>query len=126
MSVFDELEVKNAIITGASIRVDRGFILTAYLNLDYGGSGQSFGGYVLGGVGGNSKAAEHGSQPNLCGHFIARVLEIVGVSDWGDLVGKTIRVRAMRSGVKAIGHIVSDKWFTPDEEFNDMPKDLIK
>ncbi len=127
MSAFDELEVKNAIITCASIRVDRGFILTAYLHLDYGAAGQSFGGYVLGGIGGEGiKAADHAAQPNICGHFIARVLDIVGVDNWDDLKGKTVRVRGTYGRVESIGHIVKDKWFSPEADFSAFRKEAAQ
>lgn len=110
--MMDCVEVKNAVIDSAKFDTERG--LSFWVYLDYGGSGQGFGGYLL--------YAPHGwrahAQPvNYAGHFIWRVLEIAGVDDVAKLKGKTIRVRADHSKVHAIGHIVKDDWFDPKEEF---------
>jgi hypothetical protein len=47
-------------------------------------------------------------------------LEIADVSEWGKLVGKTIRVRGDHGGVEAVGHIVKDDWFCPREDFKGL------
>lgn len=104
---------RNAVIESADINDgDRG-LLTAWVSLDYGGSGQAFGGYALylpDFV--NSK-----QQANYAGLFIWRVMQIAGVTRWADLKGKTIRVRADGGKVYAIGHILKDDWFYPTAEF---------
>lgn len=107
------IETKNAIITSARFDVERG--LSAYLTLDYGGSGQSFGGYLLYAPKG---WAAHSDGGNYCGHFVYRCLEIAGVEDWSALVGRSIRVRSEHSKVHAIGHIVKDDWFDPSADFS--------
>lgn len=112
----EHLECKNAIITSANITNDDHGLLTAWLHLDYGGMGQGFGGYVLYLPKG---CAHHDQQSTFAGHFIWRVMEIVGVNNWKDLPGKTIRVRASHSKVHAIGHIVKDDWLCPEEEFEE-------
>jgi hypothetical protein len=113
-----ELELKNAIIKSASITSDDHGLLSAWLSLDYGGSGQGFGGYSLY----LPKSFRHHDPagPNYAGHFIWRVMEVAGVTKWDDLVGKTIRVKAKHEGVQAIGHIVKDDWFNPGEDFKAM------
>lgn len=109
------IELKNAIIERASISNDDHGLLTAYLHLSYGGSGQGFGGYALYLPKHFTHHKVHG--PNYAGHFIWRCMEIAGVSEWSQLAGKTIRVKAEYTKVHAIGHIVKDDWFDPSVDF---------
>ncbi len=111
------IEEKNAIIKDATIsNADHG-VLSAWVHLDYGGTGQAFGGYAL--YLPESFTHSH-NNPNVAGHFIWRVMEIAGVSEWGKLPGKTIRVRAEWGKVHAIGHIVKDDWFDPSKELEGL------
>jgi len=113
-----ETIIQNAIITSAEITCgDRGF-LDAWLQLDYGGAGQGFGGYVLY----LPKSWTHHKIESAAGHFIFRVMEIAGVTDWSKLKGKTIRGRGNHGGIEAIGHIVKDDWFCPKDDFADLKK----
>jgi hypothetical protein len=112
--MIDRIEEKNAVITGARFDTERG--LSAWITLDYGGCGQGFGGWMLGG--GKGWAGE----ANYCGRFVTRVLEIAGVDDWSKLTGRTIRVRANYSKVQAIGHIIKDDWFDPAADFAAAPR----
>ena len=111
------MEEKNAIIESVSIDDgDRG-LLTAWLHLNYGGSGQGFGGFNL------YLPKDYGHFTNkgdFAGHFIFRCMEIAGVTKWQDIKGKTVRVRADHGRVEAIGHIVKDDWFNPSEDFKKM------
>ncbi len=116
-----EENIKNAVITGAAITNDDHGILSAWIYLDYGGSSQGFGGYILY----LPKDFTHATnQKNYCGHFIWRVMEIAGVTEWGRLPGKCVRVRGGgRYGgaeIEAIGHIIKDDWFFPKDEFERM------
>jgi hypothetical protein len=106
------VEIKNAVIQRAYFDTERG--LSAWLDLDYGGSGQGFGGYLLYAPKG-WKA--HESKGNYAGHFIYRCLQIADVSDWSKLPGRTVRVKAEHSKVHAIGHIIKDDWFDPSKDF---------
>lgn len=106
---------RNAVIESATITNDDHGMLTAWLTLDYGGMCQGFGGYALY-LPKNLKHHNPGG-PNYAGHFIWRVMEIAGVSEWSKLKGKTIRVRQNHSGVQAIGHIVKNDWFDPEADF---------
>lgn len=111
----EAIEIKNAVISSAKFDTERG--LSAFINLEYGGSGQGFGGYLLYAPEG---WAAHSEKGNYAGHFIWRVLEIAGVDDWDRLKGKTVRVKATHSKVHAIGHIINDDWFDPEKEFEKL------
>lgn len=111
------IETRNAIITSAEITSDAHGALSAWLHLDYGGAGQGFGGYALY----LPDCFKHSKkQANYAGHFIWRVLEIVDVTEWSKLPGRTIRVRCEHSKVHEIGNIVKDEWFNPAAEFEKM------
>ncbi len=112
------MEIKNAIIKSAKITCgDRGF-LDCWLDLDYGGTGQGFGGYVLY----VPKSWKHHKVESVAGHFIFRIMEVAGVDSFDQLKGRTVRVKAEHSGVHAIGHIVNDDWFSPKDDFASLAK----
>jgi hypothetical protein len=110
------IEVKNARIESVSLSTADHGQLSAWLHLSYGGSGQGFGGYSLGSV---SMPKNWKTMGNYAGYWIVRTLEVVGVTEWNDLVDKTIRVKCEHSKVHAIGNILEDKWFNPTEEFRE-------
>lgn len=109
---------RNAIIKSARITSDDHGLLSAWLDLDYGGAGQSFGGFAL--YLPASFAHHDKRSPNFAGHFIRRVMEVAGVTDWSKLPGQTVRVRQEPSKVHAIGNIVKDDWFNPSDDFERM------
>ncbi len=108
------METKNAVIESARIISDDHGVLSAWLMLDYGGSGQGFGGYCLY----SPERAKGHELKSTAGHFIWRAMEVAGVTDWGSIKGRTIRVRGDNFGVAAIGHIIKDDWFCPRDEFS--------
>lgn len=116
------MEVKNAIIEDVSLTTSERGLLTSYIHLDYGDLGhQGFGGYALYLP---KSFKDHSNPGNFAGHFIFRSMEIAGVDNWKDMIGKTVRVKSDFSKVHAIGHIVKDDWFYPSEEFEKMnPKE---
>ena len=102
---------KNARITATSLGNEDHGIFTAYIVLDYGGAGQSFGGYAL----------DQWSEPMHrrigtaygC-EFIKEILRVLEVREWEKLPGTFCRVRAHHSGVEEIGHPLKDHWFNPN------------
>jgi len=106
------METKNAVIKSASLVIEHG-VLSGWVRLDYGGTFQGFGGYVLY----LPKSFSHHELMSSAGHWIYRVLEIAGVERWSELTGKTVRVRCTYDNVHSIGHIIKDDWFTPSEDF---------
>lgn len=112
---------KNAIIDSAILDDGERGLLTSWLQLDYGGSGQGFGGYALYLP---SDYKNHKAQVNYAGHWIYRCMQIAGVNSWEKMKGRTIRVRLTSDGLDgkiiAIGHIIKDEWFNPEEEFKNL------
>jgi hypothetical protein len=110
-----EIGTKNAVIKSARITSDDHGVLSAWLMLDYGGSGQGFGGYALY----LPKSFKNHELKGVAGHFIWRVMEVAGVTEWDSLKGKTIRVRSdnNKGDIEAIGHIINEDWFYPREDF---------
>jgi hypothetical protein len=107
------MEIINAIITSAVLDIsERGF-LDCWIHLDYGGTGQGFGGFALY----LPKSYTHHKIESVAGHFIYRVMTVAGVGKWSELAGKTVRVQCEHSKVHAIGHIVNEDWFNPTEDF---------
>ncbi len=108
-----KIETKNAVITHAELTTSDHGLLSGWLTLDYGGTGQGFGGISLY----LPKSFKNHQVMSPAGHWIFRVMELAGVEKWSELKGKTLRVRASFSGVQAIGHIVKDDWFCPEDDF---------
>lgn len=112
----EEPEITNAIIDKVSLGTgDRGF-LDCWIHLDYGGTHQGFGGYVL-----HLPASfDNHKLESIAGHHICRILEIAGVTEWDRLKGRTIRVKRTWEKISAIGHIVKDDWFEPSKDYKDL------
>lgn len=113
------LEIRNAIIESATITNDDHGLLSAWVHLDYGGSGQGFGGYALYLPPSFTHHAD-ANGANYAGHFLWRVMAVAGVCRWEDLKGKTVRARCEHSKVHALGHIVKDDWFDPAADFEQL------
>lgn len=107
-------EIKNATIESVSLSKEEHNCLTVWVHLNYGGSGQGFGGYALY----LPKSFKHHKINSLAGHFIWRVMEIADVCEWDNLAGKTIRVDIKNDLIKGIGHIIKDDWFYPEKDFS--------
>jgi hypothetical protein len=109
-----ENDIRNAVIRKVDILIERG-ILTVWLHLEFGSGGQAFGGYYLHSLSRKDyKVTDFGGH---AGHFIMRVLEIVGVEHWDELKGKPVRVRGNSERITTIGNFIKDEWFNPSIEF---------
>lgn len=106
----NNMEIKNAIIKSTMLGIEDHGIMSFYLNLDYGGSGQSAGGYCLDNPihQGNTFIRRIGTAGGMS--LIMEIMEVVGVGKWEDLKNTHIRVKADNSKVYAIGNILKDKW----------------
>lgn len=109
--------IENGIITDADIKFSGGFILDCWLMLQFEGTGQGFGGYVLGGNPFDTTAAcaRHDRQKNLAADFIGGVMAVAGVESFSELKGKVIRVEreTLMGPIIAIGHPINDRWYRP-------------
>ena len=98
------MEIKNAKITGTSLgNDDHGPSFWIYI--DYGGAGQGFGGYALGG--------------EFTNYVIMGILNTLKVNKWEDLEGTPVRVKCSHEKIQAIGHYLEEKWFDPSEYNNE-------
>ena len=113
--------IENAIIKSVSIKNDDHGLLTAWIDLEYNRGRQSFGGYALYLPDSFKHSKDLG---NYAGHFIWRCMEVADVHEWGKMVGKTIRVAREDKfdTIKAIGHIIKEIWFYPEQEFKAISK----
>ena len=103
--------VTNAKISSTMLGIEDHGIMTFSLMMDMGGTGQGFGGYALDG-----KAGQTGHSKSI--QCIRKILETVDVMRWEDLQGKLVRIRKdseWNGPIKAIGHIIEDKWFDIEE-----------
>ena len=116
-----EIVTRNATIESVRLGYDRGVFLCGWLFLDYGGSGQGFGGYVL------WKKEDNPPVPMFpfTGLFVSRVLDVVGCESWEDLPGKSIRVKATYDKVIEIGNYLKDEWFNPGAEITMMRDGIL-
>jgi hypothetical protein len=117
--------VTNGIVQRVKLGLE-GCALCMTVFIDYGGTCQGFGGYVLGGTPG-SECGKHSEQQNLAAEHIVGVLRACGVDYIDECAGKAIRVQRTSEGIGgsivAIGHIIhNDKWFNPAESFIEMER----
>ena len=106
-------KIKNAKIKSVSIFYGDHGILTSFVDLDYGGSGQGLGGYDLG--------ANFDTKPEKAtvhlGAWVGGILRTLEVDRWEKLPGVACRIKASHNKVEAIGHLLKDRWFYPTEVF---------
>lgn len=116
----DDYEIRNAKITGTMLGYEDHGILTCMIYLDYGGSGQGFGGYRLDSYD-KSKDKSFGSEYGM--EFIKRILDTLEIDSWEKLKGTIIKVECSHCKVKRIGHALKDQWFDPEKDLSHyLPK----
>lgn len=103
----DELEVKNAKITGTMLGKEDHGVMTFYIYLDYGGMSQGFGGYVLDRWIEKEKT-RRGSMFGM--EAIRRILEVLEIETWEKLPGTPVRVKGNFCKIRAIGNYLKDNW----------------
>ncbi len=106
----EELEIKNAKITKVRLGYEDHGILTCFLDLDYGSLSQGFGGYTLDSYD-EAKKERVGTAYGM--EFLIRIMKVVGVENWEDLVGKHVRVKTEWTKIHELGNILEDRWFNP-------------
>jgi hypothetical protein len=108
-------EIINAQIEDTMLGNEDHGILTFYLFLKFDGSGQGFGGYALSTYDKEKKRRVGHAFGTDC---ILQILDVLKARKWEELRGKYVRVKrdAGWSGkIRAIGHIVEDKWFNIED-----------
>jgi len=118
-----EIEIVNAKINWTMLGLEDHEIMTFIVDLDFGGSGQGFGGYALDDYD-KKKDKRIGSAYGM--ESIMRLLDVVGVSKWEELKGKNVRVKregGWNGRLAAIGNILEDKWLNMKELYDEMERD---
>lgn len=113
-------EIRNAVISSTTLGWEDHGILTCWVQLDYSGAGQGFGGYALDEPkfeGGNQSGKFLGRFGTDFGmQFVAGILKAVGSESWEKLKGMHCRAYIGSDGrIDRIGHIIKDEWFDPLE-----------
>lgn len=117
--MIESCEVCNAVITDANLFIEDHGFLTIFLHLDLqGGCSQGFGGYVLS----RDPSWDNYEIEGVAGHFIFRTLQVVGVKDWRQLVGKSVRIYRKDGLIVGIGHIIKSDYFFPKLDFDKLNK----
>lgn len=112
------MEIKNAIIKRTFLGIEDHGIFTFSITLEGDGFGVAFGGYSLDTY--DTQLKERvGVGKSL--DIIKKVLYVVGVDSWENLVGKAVRIttEGWGSSVNCIGNLISDKWVDLEKEFHD-------
>lgn len=109
--------IRNAKITSADLSMENHGCLTLALGLEGSGWGVVYGGVCIG-HGYLGADTFEGYAKGI--EYIMRIMDVVGVETFNDMVGKYVRVPTKGWGgeVKIIGNIMSDKWFDAEEFFS--------
>jgi len=113
------MEIKNAIIKDTFLGVEDHGFFTFILHLDYGGSGQAAGLFLLDSTHEKYKLTTTGL---FVTPLLREIFNISGVDCWEDLKGKHIRVKSDNEKVVSIGHVLNDKWINFREFINEYKR----
>lgn len=110
-------EIRNAKIRSTQLGWEDHGIFTFGLNLEYGGMGQSFGGYCL-----DEPIKKDGKFMERVGtavgmDAIMKILKVLEVSDWEKLPGTFVRADGDSGNIYRIGHLLKDEWFDAGQHF---------
>ena len=112
------MTIRNAKITETKLgREDHG-IFTFMVFIEFYGSGCGVGGYALDYYNRETEKRVF-SAKGL--EAISKILEVVGVDNWEDLIGSYIRIKdnGWGSTVDEIGNLMEEKWFNLREFFSE-------
>jgi hypothetical protein len=108
------MSILNARISSTSLGSEDHGIFTAWIYLDYGSSGQGFGGYALDGRPPDRRGSERpGTAYGM--EYIIRILRTLKVERWEKLPGTYCRVETEGDWgpIIRIGHVLENRWFDP-------------
>lgn len=55
---------------------------------------------------------------DFVGFTVSRILEVVGVERWDELIGKSVRIKSDEY-IREIGNFLVDDWFNPEKELKE-------
>jgi len=113
--------IKNALIESTMLGWEDHGILTAYVTLNYGGSGQAFGGWALDNPvkdASDKFIGRFGTAEGM--QFVERTMKAIGATSWEKLKGLHCRVEVIDGRIARIGHIIRDDWFEPAKLFEKL------
>jgi hypothetical protein len=109
-------EIRNARITNTQLGTEDHGIFTAWINVEYDGGGQGFGGFALDEPMKDEVGKFLGRVGTAYGmNFVKGIMEAVGAESWEKLPKMHCRVDGDSQRIYRIGHIIKDKWFNPEE-----------
>lgn len=116
------MKIENAKITDVTLSMADHGCLTFDIFVDGGGWSCAIGGYRIGY--GHLGASEFVAENGYGLEAMMRIMDVVGVDRWENLVGKYCRVKSdgWGSTIKVIGNIVEDKWFDLEKFFEEKKK----
>lgn len=107
------IETKNAKILSTMLGKEDHGIMTFSLTMEFEGGVQGFGGCTLDTI--NEKKKRVGAAYGM--QLIMELLDTLDCPTWEDLEGKLVRIKADRSRIYSIGHIMKERWLDIDEFF---------